>query len=97
MISTGPETRNMHVANYHRTMIARAAESIDVIPASQRDISSLVFCIDHHGLAEIKKRVQAFRQEIIERAESEQSPHQVLQLNIQLFPLSRTARGEEER
>jgi len=96
VISTGPETHNMHVANYHRTMIARAAESIDTIPASQRDISSLVFCIDREGLGEMKQRVRAFRQQIIERAESEQSPYQVVQLNIQLFPLSRAARGEEE-
>jgi len=87
-VSTGPETKYMHVANYHRAMMARAAESIDAVPAAQRDISSLTFCVNKRGLEEIKKRVQAFRQEVIELAEAEQAPHQVLQLNLQLFPLS---------
>lgn len=96
VLSTGPETKNMHVANYHRAMIARASESIDEIPASERDITSLVFCLNRNGVREIKDRIREFRHQIIERAEGEQAPYQVLQLNIQLFPLSRGPQGQGE-
>jgi uncharacterized protein (TIGR02147 family) len=96
ILSTGPETHNMHVANYHRAMMSRASESIDEIPASQRDITSLIFCLNKNGVREIKERIREFRHQIIERAEGEQEPYQVLQLNIQLFPLSRGSQGQGE-
>jgi uncharacterized protein (TIGR02147 family) len=87
-VTTGPETENMYVAQYHRAMMVRAAESIDSVPASERDVSSLTFCFGKNGMSELKKRIRSFRQEIIELTEAEPAPHQVLQLNLQLFPLS---------
>jgi uncharacterized protein (TIGR02147 family) len=88
-VSTGPETEHLLVAKYHRAMMARAAESIDLVPASERDISSLTFCVKKNGIGEIKRRIQAFRQELIALAEAQEAPHQVIQVNFQLFPLSR--------
>jgi uncharacterized protein (TIGR02147 family) len=77
-------------------MMIRAAESIDSVPASERDISSLTFCFSKNGMSELKKRIGSFRQEIIELAEAQSVPHQVLQLNLQLFPLSITDDSEGE-
>jgi len=45
VISTGAEVRGMHIANYHRAMLQRAAESIDLVPSEGRDISSLTLCL----------------------------------------------------
>ena len=93
--TTGPETRGLHIGNYHRSMMDRAAESIDVVPASQRDISSLTFCVGEDGLRRVKQRIQRFRQELVALLAEEEDGEQVLQLNMQLFPLT-TQRGEEE-
>jgi len=88
-VSTGAEVDGMHVAGYHRAMMQRAADAIDDIPAESRDISSLTLCLGADGLARIKKRIQAFRRELLELSTTETELRQVVQLNFQLFPLSR--------
>lgn len=93
VITTGPETRGVHIATYHRAMMARAAESLDSIPAGERDISSLTLCLGAAGLREVKERIQRFRRELVELATNEPDPKQVVQVNFQLFPLSEAGNG----
>jgi uncharacterized protein (TIGR02147 family) len=88
VVSTGPETLGMHIANYHAEMMRRATHAMELVPAAQRDISSLTFCVGPEGAARLKKRIQEFRRELIAMVESEQNRGQVVQLNLQLFPLS---------
>jgi uncharacterized protein (TIGR02147 family) len=88
VLSTGPQTRGMHIKRYHAEMMARATASMDIIPAPERDISSLTMCLGVSGLARLKERIQAFRRELIDLAENETRREQVVQLNLQLFPLS---------
>ena len=95
ILSTGSQTRGMHIATYHRAMLKKAMESIDVVAAPNRDVSSLTFAIGEDGLRRLKDRIQRFQQEIIALASREDDPEQVVQLNFQLFPLS-TQRSDEE-
>jgi uncharacterized protein (TIGR02147 family) len=88
LVSTGPETRSLHIANYHRSMIERAAEAIDLFPSHDRDISSLTLCMGADGVKRLKERVQKFRGELLELSTHEQEPNRVVQVNFQLFPLS---------
>lgn len=87
-VSTGPEVRSLHLANFHRAMIDHASTSIDRIPVDQRDISSLTLCLGEDGLDRIKRAVQRFRRELLEIEQLEAEPRQVVQINFQLFPLS---------
>ena len=96
VLSTGAETQGLHIGNYHRSMMKRAAESIDLVPAPRRDISSLTFCVGEDGLKRIKERIQQFRKELIAVAEQEEFGTQVVQLNMQLFPLSERATREQK-
>jgi uncharacterized protein (TIGR02147 family) len=89
LVSTGPEVRSVVVANYHRAMLERADASIDAVPPDQRDISSLTLCLGADGLRRLKERVQRFRRELLELSALENAPVQVVQMNFQLFPLSR--------
>jgi uncharacterized protein (TIGR02147 family) len=91
LVSTGPETRGLHIANYHRTMMERAAAAIDLVNQADRDISSLTLCLGEDGLRRTKERIQRFRRELLELSSVEDDPVQVVQVNFQLFPLS-TAR-----
>lgn len=93
IISTGAETRGLHISNYHRTMMDRAAAAMDEIPAADRDISSLTLCLGEDGLRRVKERIQRFRRELLDLSEIEDEPRQVVQINFQLFPLS--AAGED--
>jgi uncharacterized protein (TIGR02147 family) len=88
VVSTGPETRSMNIRNYHAEMMRRATEAMELVPAAERDISSLTLCLADDGLARLKQRIQEFRRELIELAERETERGQAVQLNFQLFPLS---------
>ena len=89
LLSTGAETRGLHIAAFHRAMTQRAIESIDLVPAQERDISSLTLCLSRGGLTAFKERVQRFRRALLELSALESDPAQVVQINFQLFPLSR--------
>lgn len=88
LVSTGPETTGLFIGNYHRGMMERAAESIDLVPAQDRDISSLTLCLGDDGLRRLKSRIQRFRRELLELSDLEDHPAQVVQVNFQLFPLT---------
>lgn len=97
LLSTGPQTRGLHIAAFHRAMTQRALESIDLVPAAERDISSLTLGVGRNGLRALKERLQAFRRELLELSALETEPEQVIQLNFQLFPLSRAPRKAGSR
>jgi uncharacterized protein (TIGR02147 family) len=88
LITTGPEMHALHIANYHRIAMQKAAESIDLVASDRRDISAVVLLVGEDAMARIKQRVQRFRRELLELALAEQQPTQVIQMNFQLFPLS---------
>src|SRR5688572_6139292 len=88
-VTTGPEARSRQLKSFHRTMMDHAKSSIERIAAEERDVSSLTLCLGEHGMAVVKKAIQRFRQELLEVSELEQDGRQVVQLNFQLFPLTR--------
>jgi uncharacterized protein (TIGR02147 family) len=89
LLSTGPETRGLHIVAFHQAMTRRAMESIDLVPAPERDISSLTLCLGRGGLQALKERLQRVRRELLELSALESDPEQVVQVNFQLFPLTR--------
>ncbi len=89
IVSTGPETEGLHIANYHRSMMERAMGAIDLVCAQERDISSVTMCLPLSTLHDFKRRIQAFRRELVSSAAKHTQGDVVVQLNMQLFPLSR--------
>lgn len=88
LVTTGPQTKWVHIGEYHRVMMQRAAESIDLVPAAERDISSLTLCVDAGKLQEIKAQLRVLRQSLLALADDSVDPARVIQINFQLFPLS---------
>jgi transcriptional regulator with XRE-family HTH domain len=97
LLSTGPETRGLHIVAFHRAMTQRAIESIDLVPAKDRDISSLTLCLSRGSLRTFKERLQRVRRELLELSALESDPEQVVQINFQLFPLSRARKRAGSR
>jgi len=90
VVSTGAETRGLHIVNFHRAMLQRAAASMDLLAAAERDISSLTFKTNEEGVAALKQRLQVFRQELVAfLSEKENQGDRVVQFNMQMFPLSK--------
>ncbi len=94
LVSTGPETRGLHITSFHQVMVERAIASIDIVAPEERDISSLTLNVGEDGLRRIKARIQRFRRELLDLSELEDDPRRVIQVNFQLFPLSAEVREE---
>lgn len=90
LLRTEPEVKSVLVANFHREMIRLADAAIERFPAAQRDITALTLSIDKDRLRELKEKIAAFRQEILENFSRDANPNQVIQINFQMFPVTRT-------
>ena len=90
VLSTGPVVRSVAVASYHRVLLKLAAEAIERIPASDRDISSLTLGVTTATALKISEKVKQFRKEILELASQDEGADKVMQLDMQLFPVSKT-------
>lgn len=96
-LTTGHEVRSLAIANFHRQMLERAADSVENTPRDKRDISALTMCIEPQTVALIKDRIHDLRESILNLADADTEPDRVYQLNIQLFPLSRPSEEAELR
>ena len=88
LVTTGPEVHALHIANYHRAMMQCAAEAIDLVPPDRRDISAVQVLTSEAGIRKLKTMIQRFRRELLELAVAEKGGTQVVQLNLQLFPMT---------
>jgi len=87
--TTGHEVRSLAIGNYHRQMLQRAADSIEAVPREMRDVSALTVVVEEDTVGELKERIHAFRESLIERCERDERRKHVYQIGIQLFPLSK--------
>lgn len=89
VVSTGEQTAGLHITRYHQEMLDKAKDAIDEVPAAERYVASLTFAVRADGFARLQQRLARFRQELIAELAEEQDASQVLQLGVQLFPLTR--------
>lgn len=87
-VSTGAQTQWVHVTRYHRAMLERASESIDVFPAAERDLSSVALALPKDALPHLKRRLAEFRKELLSDYSVEEDAERVVQVSMQMFPLS---------
>lgn len=90
VVSTGPQTLGTHMVRYHRGMLERASAAIDEFRANERDLTSVTCCVDARAVEELREMIAELRRRCVARTESSPNPQVVVQLNIQLFPLSTT-------
>jgi uncharacterized protein (TIGR02147 family) len=57
VVSTGAQTAHMHIGNFHRAMLRRAAKAIETVPAARRDISSLTLRVRESSIPQLKTRL----------------------------------------
>jgi uncharacterized protein (TIGR02147 family) len=87
-ITTSDEVRSLLVKNYHHQMIGMAAKALDALPAARRDISSITIPIHAKDFVRLKEQIQLMRKELLNLAAAPGSGEDVVQVNIQLFPLT---------
>ncbi len=87
-ITTSDEVRSLLVKNYHHQMIRMGATALDNLPASQRDISSITIPIHAKDFPKVKEQIQLMRKELLNLGAEQGAGEDVIQVNIQLFPLT---------
>lgn len=88
-ITTEDEVKSFLVKNYQAQMIRLAAWAQDEVPAKERDISSVTFAIKESELPNLKKQLQLIRKELRSFAAEPGSADRIVQVNMQMFPLSK--------
>lgn len=87
-ITTSDEVRSLLVKNYHRQMLQLAMSAMERFPAAVRDISSITIPIHTRDFPKIKEQVQLMRKELLNMAADPGEGEDIIQVNIQLFPLT---------
>lgn len=90
VITTGPEVKSLLITNFHHEMIKMASESIDRYSADKRDITAVTLSIAQKDIPELKNKIAEFRKRILKEYAGGENPDQVIQINIQMFPLTKT-------
>ena len=90
VVSTGPETSGLHIVHYHAAMMDKAIQSIDAVPRARRDISGVTLCLPAKVIPKLKERIREFRKEILAMEAEAGQGDEVVQLAIQLFPLTKS-------
>lgn len=91
LVSTGPEVVSHVVLNYHQNLLDLTKEVLETVPPTERDISTMTLGVVKGRIPELKKRVQEFRKEVLKMVSVDTVPEEVVQLSIQLFPLTRSS------
>jgi uncharacterized protein (TIGR02147 family) len=75
------------IRNYHRQILNKAIESLELQPVNEREISGIGMAIDMNDLKAIKKDISEFQDMLIEKY-SKGKKERVYQLEVALFALS---------
>lgn len=91
-IATAPKVRSLAVRNYHRAMLAHAAQALDGLPLESRDITSLTVAMSRGQYEAVCARVAAFREELLDFIEdapqaSPPDPNDPVPIEREIFAL----------
>ncbi len=89
LLTTGSGPLGHHIYNYHHMMLERAGHALDHLPRQERNLSCLTLCVSEGKRKELERRLAAFRRELLQLAELDDATERVVQVNFQIFPLSR--------
>lgn len=62
---------------------------MDIVPRHEREIACLTLCVSEARIQELKRELEAFRHRIAHTYQADDTPQRVLQINFQLFPLTK--------
>lgn len=92
-ITTGNQWKDLSVQMFQESTLNLALLSLRNHPKERRDFSTLTMSIGPDDLAKIKEATRAFRKSVIKIVQESPVSESVYQLNIQIFPMTRTTGG----
>ncbi|KHD89794.1 MAG: hypothetical protein OM95_01610 [Bdellovibrio sp. ArHS] len=87
-VATTTDKISEGIRMYHRQMLAKATQAIEVVPVDERDYSSLNFMLAAADIQEIKETLKNFRRNLNAQFSANRAGR-LYALNCQLFPLEK--------
>lgn len=82
---------------HQRQILSKAAEALDNIPYEERVQSSMTLVGSRDRVAEAKRRILNFIEELDEFMKSTDTPEEVYSLSVSLFPLSQVTQTDRKK
>ena len=89
LIATDRETQSIVNRNFHIKILGIAQDYLAMVPPEKREISSITMKISGAGFIRIKRRIQDFKDELMQIIKEDENTDRVYQANFTLFPLSK--------
>ena len=96
-VSTGDEIAYLAIMSYHRQMLDLAVQAMDQVRSEDRDISAITMLVTPELRDEFRRDLIALRKKFLDRAESNQSGTEVVQVNFQIFPVASCTPAPDKR
>lgn len=87
-VESGDAVFSDAVKVYHKNMIQMGAEAIDRFAPNDRNINSMTMGVSQKTLEKIQHAIGEFQKQIVSIVSEDDSVEDVVQLNMQLFPLA---------
>lgn len=95
VITSGYDTRSLAVNQFIVETLDLAKVALDNLPREERSLSALTLSLPEEGYAMVEERVRNFRRELLELARNCDDPKRVVQVNFQIFPVTRKPEGDK--
>jgi uncharacterized protein (TIGR02147 family) len=91
-VASGDEIASAFLARFHKAMIHKAAEAIDLFPSADREIGGVTVTLSREGAERVRKLLRKVRNEILSLAQDEAAPAGVYQIGCQFYPLTKATK-----
>ena len=93
LLTSGSEVTTLALQKYHKEHLAIAAESIERVSRTLRDITSVTAGVSRGGLVKIIQEASLFRKKVMEIVEHDTPVETVYQIAVQIYPIAKTPRS----
>ena len=87
--SLGSAVPGLAIVRYHQEMLNLAKDSLITSPPAERDVSSVTISVNPDQIESIKNEIDQLRKHLLSLSSQADGEGKVMQVNIQLFPLSK--------
>lgn len=89
LVSRGDENESLLYRAFRKEMILRALDALDQVPADRQNSSCITLSVSAAGMDRILGHVEEFHRRVLETVQSDAGEDRVVQVNVQVFPLTR--------
>lgn len=93
-LATKNKVTKAAVYKFHQDMIAKGAQSIDLFPASEREVTCVTTKLSAESFRKIQQKISDLKEQILFLSEQDQAADRIYQVNFQMFPLTNSSKDK---